>query len=684
MAGGSNRLRQDQSSIKYGLKPVVQSSSELAGFLHEECGTPLCDNFDKKCGRRSDSKTPEILSTAELISAVGQIWDYVSCPLASFQNEVNPSHDDGGSKHEVILRTIGGEGNGTVPTSSPRINYFCVDLRAASQSPSKTQPNIDFTRIAEKIAVSKPFSERYRHSSFWRLLQGREKTNTEPWRQQGLASVEISCELEYAYGWMKNMAFVGSKHPIKGSAIENRTSQYCTPVDTRSMVGGCMSRDITYPASNLATVSTDCNPSLIRPGLRSLCGVKLEMNTRSSLCTDYVLGAALDLDSSISESSFSNLYADHSMTSLDSGNSVSEECRHSTGDNHMPDTKSKQPENLVSADTLEEENVSSSASQKPHFTLAKQEHAFAGAFAGVFVSLCLHPVDTVKTVVQSCRVEQKSLFYIGRSIVSDRGLTGLYRGITTNIASSAPVSAIYTFTYESVKGALLPILPKEYYSFAHCLAGGCASVATSFVFTPSERIKQQMQVGSHYHNCWKALVGIIQKGGLPSLYAGWGAVLCRNVPHSIIKFYTYESLKQLMSSSQPSSTQPNTLQTLVCGGLAGSTAAFFTTPFDVVKTRLQTQSPGSTSQYSSVFQALYEIGKKEGVKGLYRGLTPRLVMYISQGALFFASYESFKRLFALETPQPKAKRVQYQENPIDNSFIPPPSSASTVLQHLNS
>lgn len=31
------------------------------------------------------------------------------------------------------------------------------------------------------------------------------------------------------------------------------------------------------------------------------------------------------------------------------------------------------------------------------------------------------------------------------------------------------------------------------------------------------------------------MVGIIRKGGLSSLYAGWGAVLCRNVPHSIIK-----------------------------------------------------------------------------------------------------------------------------------------------------
>nr|XP_043612750.1 mitoferrin isoform X2 [Erigeron canadensis] len=288
---------------------------------------------------------------------------------------------------------------------------------------------------------------------------------------------------------------------------------------------------------------------------------------------------------------------------------------------------------------------------KPQYGLAKQEHAYAGAFAGVFVSLCLHPIDTVKTVIQSGHTEQRSIQYIGRSIISERGLSGLYRGITSNIASSAPISAIYTFSYESVKGALLPLVAKEYHSLAHCVAGGCASVATSFVFTPSERIKQQMQVGSHYHSCWNALLGIVRKGGFLSLYNGWGAVLCRNVPHSIIKFYTYESLKNVMVASQQRHAQPTTISTLFCGGLAGSTAALFTTPFDVVKTRLQTQIPGSVNRYNGVYNTFRDIAQREGFKGLYRGLTPRLAMYMTQGALFFASYESFKKLFSLEATQ---------------------------------
>lgn len=286
----------------------------------------------------------------------------------------------------------------------------------------------------------------------------------------------------------------------------------------------------------------------------------------------------------------------------------------------------------------------SSLGHRFHGAVAANKHAAAGAIAGTVVSISLHPVDTVKTIIQANSYGQSSFYHILRRTLVERGVLGLYGGLASKIVSSAPISAIYTLTYEIVKGALLPTVPKDCHSIAHCAAGGCSSIATSFIFTPSECIKQQMQVGSQYQNCWKALVGCLQRGGIASLYAGWGAVLCRNIPHSIVKFYAYESLKQFLLNASPAKTKLSSGQTLFCGGFAGSTAALFTTPFDVVKTRVQLQALSPVRKYEGVLHALTHIFEQEGLRGLYRGLSPRLLMYVSQGALFFTSYEFLKTI----------------------------------------
>ena len=41
--------------------------------------------------------------------------------------------------------------------------------------------------------------------------------------------------------------------------------------------------------------------------------------------------------------------------------------------------------------------------------------------------------------------------------------------------------------------------------------------------------------------------------------------------------------------------EPTAMHTLAVGGVAGSTAALFTTPFDTIKTRLQTQGINPTT-----------------------------------------------------------------------------------------
>ncbi|KAJ4956394.1 hypothetical protein NE237_013177 [Protea cynaroides] len=637
-----SRKSRNQPSIKNRWTPIQVGSFELVDFGKEE-NISSHHNSHEKRSKQAESKPSVILNTTQFVSAVGHMWDSAIRPISVFHPKADGKYNDVVCRKENILCCPGGDGNNKLSISADT-KCFCIDSLSASFSPFVTNSNFERLKAFHKISLFEPQDGNHRHFSFWRYLQvGHSNMLEESWKRKGLASVGISRALGQIYGWMSEKPFLGLKFPVNVTQVKNQK-----PGE------GCISRVVTVPPDDSCMGSTDFCSNLTQcndpPSVEIVESVEDAKMSCTSLYTDYFLDADSNSEASgaISRTPSSSLYSDYHIGLSDLGNSAFEECQHKTDvDDDMLENGRRQLKGLI-FETEPTQELSSSMPKKSASAIANQRHALAGALAGTCVSLCLHPVDTIKTVIQSCVTDQKSLSHVVRLIISERGVIGLYRGIASNIASSAPISAVYTFTYESVKGALLPIFPKEYYSLVHCMAGGWASVATSFIFTPSERIKQQMQIGSHYQNCWDAFVQILKNGGLRSLYAGWGAVLCRNIPHSIIKFYTYERLKELMMSSAKPNAHPDTLQTLVCGGLAGSTAALFTTPFDVVKTKLQTQSPGSLRQYDGVFHALQEIATREGLGGLYRGLTPRLVMYISQGALFFASYEFLKRIFALE------------------------------------
>ncbi|KAF8027491.1 hypothetical protein BT93_E0406 [Corymbia citriodora subsp. variegata] len=576
-----------QPSIQYRCNRVEQASFDFTDFVHKEGVPPHSETF-QRVKADPKSKSSEILSTSELISAVGHAWDYTSRSLAVLQQKSNSNYKVSGEK-EDILHNVKLQQNGCTSTL-PKCSHSDTNLTEMRQL------YLDILRITNRTSVLKlnrestgqyqPLVQNF-SGDMANLLNG-------PRDGKGISCLGISSGLGLIYGWMSELIPAEAKHPFKTAISDSEKAGKYFSGEIVTPPQDLMSRD-KGPKSFIDSGSAvPYTPSIQSKDLPVANNAKLILDKKesTSLLLDYHLKVAnVKADSCISKAASSTLHADYHLKFVASEKGEFELPYESTnGIEFFPERKEEYDDHPSQEEHTMK--IHCSGHDKPQAAFAKEEHAFAGAFSGIVVSLCLHPVDTIKTVIQSYRAEQKSLCYIGKSIVSERGLTGLYRGISSKIASSGPISAIYTFTYESIKGTLLPLFPKEYYSITHCIAGGCASIATSFVYTPSERIKQQMQVGSHYHNCWyssKCVVGIITRGDLPSLYAGWGAVLCRNIPHSVVKFYVYENLKMWTLSSLPPGAQLNTLQSLVCGGLAGSTAALFSTPFDVVKTRLQTQ-----------------------------------------------------------------------------------------------
>lgn len=90
------------------------------------------------------------------------------------------------------------------------------------------------------------------------------------------------------------------------------------------------------------------------------------------------------------------------------------------------------------------------------------------------------------------------------------------------------------------------------------------------------------------------------------------------------------------------------------GALAGLINTLILSPLDVVKTRLQVQgsSAYTAARYRGLFDALSSMLRQEGFASYYRGLPASLWAFVPNWAIYWYTYETFKRVFARDTKRP--------------------------------
>jgi len=123
--------------------------------------------------------------------------------------------------------------------------------------------------------------------------------------------------------------------------------------------------------------------------------------------------------------------------------------------------------------------------------------------------------------------------------------------------------------------------------------------------------------------------------------------------------------KKLEDKSRPGA---DLIVRLLSSGIASGLAETATLPLDMAKVRLQVQVASATPvgggvaaaaapRYSGLFDVLYQVGSKEGPKGLWSGLAPALLRQVSYSSLTFMLFE------------PLLETVSRGKKPEDITFI---------------
>jgi solute carrier family 25 carnitine/acylcarnitine transporter 20/29 len=82
------------------------------------------------------------------------------------------------------------------------------------------------------------------------------------------------------------------------------------------------------------------------------------------------------------------------------------------------------------------------------------------------------------------------------------------------------------------------------------------------------------------------------------------------------------------------------------GGLAGEMLWIASYPFDVVKSKMQTDGFGSQQKYKSMRDCFAQVWRKEGMRGFWRGVGPTLARALPVSSGTFVTVETVLKMIS--------------------------------------
>ncbi len=262
----------------------------------------------------------------------------------------------------------------------------------------------------------------------------------------------------------------------------------------------------------------------------------------------------------------------------------------------------------------------------------------AGGVGGAIECCCTWPMEYLKTQLQSFRTVKggppppfTGIASGLRYTIQQKGFFSLYTGLTPVLIFSAPKAGVRFGANQFFRNQLADKNTGKVSMGLSFLAGLCAGICeATLVVTPQETIKTKLinlNMGLR-----QGIPHLLKTEGVAGLYAGLGATCLKQGGNQGSRFLFMAQWRQFLTG-EADAKLPKHL-TFIGGLGAGLFSVATTSPFDVVKTRMQSTD---AKLYESTLDCFGQILRKEGPLAFFNGALARAARVVpGQGIIFLS------------------------------------------------
>uniref|UniRef100_A0A8C0PX29 Solute carrier family 25 member 24 n=1 Tax=Canis lupus familiaris TaxID=9615 RepID=A0A8C0PX29_CANLF len=271
----------------------------------------------------------------------------------------------------------------------------------------------------------------------------------------------------------------------------------------------------------------------------------------------------------------------------------------------------------------------------------------AGGIAGAVSRTSTAPLDRLKVMMQVHGSKSGKMNIYGgfRQMVKEGGIRSLWRGNGTNVIKIAPETAIKFWVYEQYK-KLLTEEGQKVGTFKRFVSGSLAGATAQTIIYPMEVVKTRLAIGKtrQYSGIFDCAKKILKHEGMGAFYKGYVPNLLGIIPYAGIDLAVYELLKaHWLDNYAKDSVNPGVMVLLGCGALSSTCGQLASYPLALVRTRMQAQAMIEGNKPMNMVGLFQQIISKEGIPGLYRGITPNFMKVLPAVGISYVAYEKMKQ-----------------------------------------